>query len=110
MPIRADIKRKSNSDRCAFAVRILTRWTVVLFFVAYLLIPRGITVSWNGYCVFFGPVIIVGFATIIAFIACSLKQQKISFVYLLILLAVMAGVWYVTWYQLRLRWYEVLGP
>jgi len=100
---------ESKSSRAAFAVRILTRWTVVLFFVAFLLVPRGITLPWNGYCLFFGPVVIAGLGAIIAFVVCRVMRQKISVVYLFVSLAVMVGVWYVTWYELRLRWYEVFG-
>ncbi len=58
---------------------------------------------------FFGPVITVALAAIIGFIFCRLTQRKISFAYLLISLAVLAGVWYVTWFELRLRWYEIFS-
>src|SRR6185312_15509363 len=99
----ADIVPKPKSNRGVLSVRIFTWLAVALFFIADLLLPRGITVFWSTYCLFFGPVIIVGLAAIISFLFCILMRRKISFAYLLISLAVMGGVWYVTWYELRLR-------
>jgi hypothetical protein len=88
-------------------VRILTWLAVALFMVVFLLAPRGITVPWNVYLAGFGPIIIVDLASMIGFVVCRLKRRTISFAYLFISLGVIVGVWYVTWFELRLRWYEV---
>jgi len=88
-------------------VRAHTWIAVALFLVALLLVPLGITVLWSVYLLLFGPVIAIDLAAIVGFIVCRLTRRKISFAYLLISLAVTAGVWYVTWFQLRLRWNEV---
>jgi uncharacterized membrane protein len=100
---------KPKSRRVLASVRILTWLAVALFLIAFALAPRGITVLWSGYLLLFGPVIIVDLAAVVGFITCCLMRQKISFAYLLMSLAVMVGVWYVTWFELRLRWYEVFS-
>ncbi len=98
---------KAKSDRGILSVRILTWVAVALFLPAFLLVPTGITVFWGVYFIFFGPVIAVDLAAIVGFIVCRFTRRKIWFAYLLISLAALAAVWYVTWFQLRLRWYEV---
>jgi hypothetical protein len=98
---------KPKSSRTVTSVRILTWLAVALFLPAFLLMPMGITVFWSVYFMLFGPVIAVDLAAIVGFISCRLKRQKISFAYLLISLAVLVAVWYVTWFQLRLEWYYV---
>jgi hypothetical protein len=107
MSASSDMIAKPKSDRGILSVRILTWVAVALFFPAFLLVPMGITVFWSVYFMLFGPVIAVDLAAIIGFTICRLTGRKISFAYLLISLAVLAAVWYVTWFQLRLRWYEV---
>jgi hypothetical protein len=94
-------------NRAVTSVRIFTWLAVALFLTAFLLVPRGITVFWSLYLLLFGPVIAVDLAAIVSFVVCRLTRRKISFAYFLISLAVMAGVWYITWFELRLRWYEV---
>jgi len=88
-------------------VRFLTWLAVALFLVALLLIPRGITVFWPEYLLIYGTVIVVDFAAIVSFGVCRFLRRRISFAYLLISSAVMAAVCYDTWFDLRLRWYEV---
>jgi hypothetical protein len=95
-------------DWCIQSVRILAWLSVALFLAAFVLAPRGITVFWSSYILLFGPVIIVALSGIVGFVICQFLRRRISFAYLFILLAVMAGVWYVTWFELRLRWYELL--
>ena len=90
-------------------VRVLTWLAVVLFLIAYFLVPMGITVFWSIYFMIFGPVIAVDLAALVCFIACRIARRQISFAYLLMSLAILVAVWYVTWFQLRLRWYEVFG-
>jgi len=104
----ADLNTKSKSS-AARSVRILTWVAVMLFLVAYFLVPRGITDFWNVYLIFFGPVVAVDLAAIIGFVACRIRRRLISFVYLFISSAILIAVWYVTWFELRLRWYEVFG-
>jgi hypothetical protein len=96
-------------SRALTSVRILTWLAVAFFLIVYFLVPMEITVSWSMYFILFGPVFAVDLAAIIGFIICRVMHQKISFAYLLISLVVMGGVWYVTWFELRLRWYEVFG-
>src|SRR5947208_2601321 len=108
MSTSADLAAKPQSNRGILCVRILTWLAVVLFLIAFLLVPRGITLFWSVYLLFFGPVIAIDLAAIIGFVVCRLMWQRISLAYLLISLAVIGGVWYVTWFDLRLRWYEVL--
>src|SRR6185312_4205279 len=91
------------------SVRILTWFAVVLFLATYVLAPRGITVFWDVYFILFGPAIVVDLAAIFGFISCRIGRRKISFAYLFISLAILIAVWYVTWFELRLRWYEVFG-
>jgi hypothetical protein len=98
---------KPNNDQGILAVRIITWIAVVLFLAAFQLIPRGITVFWSGYLLFYGPVIVVDLVAIVGFVICRLNRRRISFAYLLISLVLMAVVWYDTWFNLRLRWYEV---
>jgi hypothetical protein len=107
MSTSADMIAKPRNDRGILSVRILTWVAVALFLPAFLLAPQGTTVFWSGYFMLFGPVIAVDLAAMIGFIVCRLRRRKISFAYLLISLAVLAAVRYVTWFQLRLRWYEV---
>ena len=96
---------KPKSSRGVLTVRILTWLAVVLCLIQP--VPMGFTISWAMYFLLFGPVIIVDLAAIVGFIICRLKRRNISLAYLLMSLAVMAGVWYTTWFQLRLRWWEV---
>jgi hypothetical protein len=108
MSTSADLIANPQSNRGILSVRILTWLAVALFLIAFLLVPRGITVFWSVYLLFLGPVIAVDLAAILGFAICRLMGRRISFAYLLISLAVMVGVWYVTWFELRLRWYEIL--
>jgi len=105
MSTSTDMIAKPKSSRGVLAVRILTWLAVVLVIVEP--VPMGFTISWSMYFLLFGPVIVVDLAAIVGFIICRLKRRKILFAYLLMSLAVMVGVWYVTWFQLRLRWWEV---
>ena len=100
---------KPRSRRLLVSARILAWLAVALFLIAFALVPQGITVFWSSYLLLFGPVIVVDLAAVVGFIACCLMRQKISFAYFLMSLAVMVGVWYVTWFVLRLRWYEVFS-
>jgi hypothetical protein len=96
-------------DRAVTSVRILTWLAVALFLIAYFVVPMGITVFWSVYLLLFGPVIVVDVAAIVGFIICRVMRRRISLAYLLMLLVVLAGVWYLTWFELRLRWYEVFS-
>jgi hypothetical protein len=96
-----------QKNRAVGSVRILSWLAVVLFLIAYFLIPMGITVFWSTYLLFFGPVIVVDVAAIAGFIVCRLTGRRISFAYLLISLVILFAVWYFTWFELRLKWYEV---
>jgi|SRR5215469_7825283 len=107
MSASADMIAKPRRDKGILSVRILTWLAAALYLPAFLLVPMGITVFWSVYLMLFGPVIAVDLAAIIGFVICRLTGRKISFAYLSISLAVLAAVWYVTWFQLRLRWYEV---
>jgi hypothetical protein len=103
----ADLTAVPQNDRAILSVRILTWVGAALFLPAFLLVPRGITVFWSTYLLFFGPAIAVDFAAIVGFMVCRLSHRQVSFAYLMISLAVLGGVWYVTWFELRLRWYEI---
>ena len=97
-------------DRCSrgvLPVRILTWLAVALFLIVFLLMPRGITVFWSVYLLFYGPVIGISLVAGVGFAVCRLTGQKISVAYLLIALAVVIGVFCDTWFGLRLRWYEL---
>lgn len=108
MSVSADLTAKPKS-RLVKSVRILTWLAVALFLIGYFLVPRGITVFWSVYLVLFGPVIAVDLIAIIGFVVCRVTGRHISFVYLLMSLMILAAVLYVTWFELRLRWYEVFG-
>jgi uncharacterized membrane protein len=108
MTTSTDSIAKPN-DRAVKSVRILTWLAVALFLIACLVVPTGITVFWSVYFILFGPVIVVDLAAIIGFVVCRIIRRQISFAYLLMALAVAAAVWYVTWFQLRLRWWEIFG-
>ena len=107
MSTSADTIAGAKSNRGILAVRVLSWSAVALFLVAFVLVPRGVTVFWSVYLLFFGPVIVIDLAAIVGFVLCISMRRKISFAYLLISVAVMAGVGYVTWFELRLRWYEI---
>ena len=98
---------KSEGIWAVRSVRILTWLAVALFMVVFLFAPRGITVPWDLYLIGFAPIILVDFASLIGFVVCRLKGRRISVAYPLISLGVVVGVWYVTWFELRLRWWEV---
>ena len=107
MSTSIDTVAKPKSSRGVLLVRILTWLAVVLSLVQP--IPMGFTISWSMYFMLFSPVIVVDLAALVGFIICRLKRRKISFAYLLLSLAVIVWVWYVTWFELRLRWYEIFG-
>jgi hypothetical protein len=107
MTTSVDTTSGPKNNRGTLPVKILVWSAVVLFLVAFVLVPRGITVFWSLYLLFFGPVIVVDLAAIVGFVVCVSMRRRISLAYLLISLAVMVGVWYVTWFELRLRWYEI---
>jgi hypothetical protein len=98
---------KREISRADLLVRFFTWLAVALFMIVFPLAPRGITVPWNMYLLGFGPIIIVDLASTIGFVVCRLKRRTISFAYLFMSLGVAVGVWYVTWFELRLRWFEV---
>ena len=106
MTASADSIAKPKSRAVAFA-RIFTWLAVALFLLACSLSPRGITVPWGVYLFMFGPVVAVDLTAIFGFAFCRDINQRISFAYLLMSLLVLAGVWFVTWFVLRLRWWEV---
>lgn|SRR5690348_1218222 len=108
MDIAADTIAKPKNKRGVLFVRILTWLALILFVAADLLVPRGITVFWSTYLLLFGPAILLDFAAVVGFVVCRLAHRKISYAYLLMCLAVMASVWYVTWFDLRLQWYKLL--
>jgi hypothetical protein len=107
MSTSTDKIAKPKSSRGVLAVKILTWLALVLVVVEP--VPMGFTISWSMYYLLFGPVIAVDLAAIVGFIICRSKRREISFVYLLMSLAVMVGVWYVTWFELRLRWHDISG-
>jgi len=106
MSVSADTIVEDRCTRGILPVRILTWVAIALFVIAYLLMPRGITVFWSAYLLFYGPVIAVSLAAVIGFAVCRLTGRKISVAYLLIASAVLIGVFCDTWFGLRLRWYE----
>ena len=107
MRASANLTTAPRGNRAILWVRILTWLAAALFLPAFLLVPRGITVFWSTYLLFFGPAIALALAAIIGFVVCRLRRRQVSFTYLMISLAVLGGVWYVTWFELRLRWYEI---
>jgi hypothetical protein len=96
------------SHRAITAVRILTWLAVGLYFIVYFIVPRGITVFWSLYLILFTPIVAANLSALIAFVYCRVRRYPISVAYALISVAVFVGVWYTTWFELRLRWYEVL--
>jgi hypothetical protein len=107
MNISAHSIAKPKSSRLVLSVRILTWLALSLFIIVSCFAPHGITVSWDEYFMGFGPIILVDFAALTGFVVCRLKGRTISFMYPLISLGVIVGVWYVTWFELRLRWWKV---
>lgn len=87
-------------------MRILAWLSAVLFLIVFLLMPRGITVFWSVYLMFYGPVIAISLIAVVGFSVCRFAGRKISVAYLLIVLAVLIGLFCDTWFGLRLRWYE----
>lgn len=106
MSTAADIIAGDRSGRGVLPVRILAWLAVGLFLIVFLLMPRGITVFWSVYLMFYGPVIAISLIAVVGFSVCRFTGRKISVAYLLIALAVLAGVFYDTWFGIRLRWYE----
>lgn len=98
----------SRTTWAGLSVRILTWVATVLFTALFALAPRGITVPWDEYLMVFGPVVLIDLAAILGFLACRVRHRPVSFAYLLMSLGVIVGIWYLTWFELRLRWYEVL--
>ena len=96
----------ASANRGVLPVRILTWLAVGLFLIVFLLMPRGITVFWSMYLLFYGPVIAISLIAAGGFSFCRFTGRKISVAYLLITLAVLIGVFCDTWFGLRLRWYE----
>jgi hypothetical protein len=80
---------------------------VVVFLIVFLIAPRGITVPWDFYFILFGPLLLLDVSALLGFAFCRLKGHSVSFAYPLISIAVAVGVWYVTWFELRLRWHFV---
>lgn len=105
MSVSTDIVLKPKRNWGVLLVRILT-WLSVIY-ALLMPIPVGFTISWDAYYLLFGPVVALDLAAIIGFIVCRVRRQKISFVYILMALAVLVGLWYVTYFELRLRWYEI---
>jgi len=91
-------------NRPILTVRILTWLAVALFLVVFLIVPRGITVPWDFYFILFGPIIFVDVSALLGYVFCRLRRYPVSFAYPFISLAVLVGVLYVTWFELRLRW------
>ncbi len=94
-------------SRVVRTVRILTELAVTLFVVVLFIVPRGITVPWGYYLVLFAPVILVDVSALAVFAYCRLRRLSVSPVYAVICIAVIAGVYYLTWFELRLRWHEL---
>jgi hypothetical protein len=97
-----------KKSRAVTTVRILTWLAVALFLIVLLIVPRGITVFWSVYFTLFAPILLVDVSALVAFAYCRLKRHSVSPAYAVICVAVIVGVWYVTWFELRLRWYEIL--
>jgi hypothetical protein len=97
-----------KTNRAVTTVRILTWLTVSLFLVVLLIVPRGITVPWGLYFILFVPIMAADFSALFAFAYCRVRGHAVSPAYALMSVAVLVGVWYITWFELRLRWYEVL--
>jgi len=66
-----------KGNRGTLSVKILVWSAVVLFFLAFLLAPRGVTVFWSAYLLFFGPVIVVDLAAIVGFVVCVSIWRRI---------------------------------
>ena len=96
-----------KKSRAVTTVRILTWLAVALFLVVLLIVPRGITVPWSLYCILFTPIIATDLSALFAFGYCRVRRHAVSPAYALMAVAVILGVWYITWFELRLRWYEV---
>ena len=96
-----------NSDHGVLPVKILAWVAVCLFLAAFLMIPRGITVFWSVYLLFYGPVILVDLAAILGFIRCHAMRRRVSIACLWISVVLLVAVSCDTWFHLRLRWYEV---
>ncbi len=98
-----------RNGRIIPAARILAWLAVALFLFVYLLAPRGITVFWDFYIILFGPIVVVALSALVLFIICRLKGHSISVAYALMSVAVIVGIFYVTWFELRLRWYLIFN-
>src|SRR6266404_3885048 len=95
---------EATRNPAVLTVRILTWVAVVLFVVVFLIAPCGITVPWDLYFILFGPIILVDVSALFGFVFCRLRGHSVSLAYAFMSLAVVAGVWCVTWFELRLRW------
>jgi hypothetical protein len=102
-----DLARAPKKSRAVTAVRVLTWVAVVLFLVVLLIVPRGITLPWSLYFILFTPIVATDLSALFVFVYCRVRRQAVSPAYALMSVAVILGVWYITWFELRLRWYEV---
>lgn len=96
--------RKSPAVR---TVRVLTWIAVALFFIAFLIVPTGITVPWGLYLILFSPIIVTDASALIAFGYCRSRHHAISFAYAALCIGVLLGVAYLTLFELRLRWHTL---
>jgi hypothetical protein len=78
---------------------------VVVLLIAFLIAPRQTTVPWDFYFVLVGPILLFDVSALLGFVLCRLNGHSVSFAYPLISVAVAIGVWYMTWFELRLSWH-----
>jgi hypothetical protein len=105
--VSSDSAKGSKKSRAVTSAKILTWLAVALLLIVLLIVPRGITVPWEVYLALFSPVVVTDLSALILFAYCRFRRQAISPAYALMTVAVIVGVWYTTWFQLRLRWFEV---
>ena len=78
-------------------------WLFALGFLA----PTGITVPWDLYLVLFGPVTSFALAALVGFVICRMKGAFISWAYAATSIGVLVVIVYMTWFVLRLRWFQI---
>ena len=64
---------------------------------------------WGAYFILYGPAILFSLAGLFAFAYAKYRGAAVSWSYFLAPMIVLVGVYIMTWFVLRLRWYLVFG-
>ena len=88
-------------------VKIASLVTLVAFVILVFIIPTGISLFWSYYFILVGPVFSMAVITVVAFELTRFKGQPVSYFYLISPMITFLGIFCLTGFVLRLRWYEL---